>query len=162
MAGGPRPGRRQRAHLLQRHALDLGPLLLDLLLAAQPLVGARPAALPGQQRLPLAAGAALLLPLALLPPLALARLPLAGRDGPRRGGGGGGRGGGHRGQLHVVEPAMGVMGVMGGARDVQVGVGLAGRGPAGGQRGPGVGVLLVAAAVGQPGGEEEPTNHEGQ
>lgn len=87
------------------------------------------AALLGKQSLPLAAGALLLLGLA--------------------GGVFGNGGGGDRGELHVVE-ATGLVSVRGGISRLcaDVGAGVACEGTM--QNEAGVGVLLVAAAVGEP------------
>lgn len=101
----------------------------------QPQAGSRSAAaLPGEQGLPLAAGALLLLGLA------------AGVSGNG--------GGGDRGELHVVE-APGLLSVRGGVGRLCPDVGGGGSGVASGgsmHREAGVGVLLVAADVWEPEG----------
>lgn len=131
-AARPLPAPRPAAHLLQRQPLKLRPLPLDLVLRVLPLARSctpATAALLGQQRLPLAAGALLLLGLA-------ARIS-------------GNRGGGDRGELHVVEAAVGVRGGVSRFRP-GVGGGMASGGSVRSEAG--VRVLLVAAAVGEPEG----------
>lgn len=98
LAGGPWSHWQRSAHLFQRHALKLRPLFLYFILHTWHLVGSWASALPGQHRVPLAAGAPLLLPLRVFPPLTFSRFPLIGWQRSGRLGNGG--------QLYVVKSAV--------------------------------------------------------